>query len=64
MLCVCGVCVYYNSIRTIVYDIAMKVMHHDFYSIMIDFKFDKIVKKLLKTSKALYLNIIYSVLYA
>lgn len=35
----------------------MKVMHHDFYSIMIDFKFDKSVKKLLKTSKAPYPNV-------
>jgi len=45
-VCVCGVCVYYNSIRNDrIYDIGMKVMHHNFYSIMIDFKFVKSVKK-------------------
>jgi len=51
-MCVACACIIIQF-GTIVYDIAM-MMHHDFYSIMIDFKFDKSVKKLLKTSKALY----------
>lgn len=34
-------------------------MHHDFYSIMIDFEFDKSVKKLLKPPKP-YSYIIYT----